>query len=257
MTETCIYCNNSRSSKLTVEHSISKAVFEVLFYPLKHIGTRSRSEIYGDKTLINTMPSVKDVCMKCNSDLHKYDEAGKHFAKSISPFADITGIQIPFNEKILGWLIKTHLNCIRSFPNLETRKKYVINRSILNAIINYTPIPDGLYKLYIEGWQGVDYLWDDASTKRIQIMNFISVELLRQKILVSDLRIKTLRTFLLLPADSDYTDFEDRTKSAFDEMKNFYGFHIEQIAVKKAIQDGYIYAHEIMPLTDILDRIKK
>jgi hypothetical protein len=255
MPETCIYCGNSKSSKLTGEHSISRGVFEIFFYPIEYIGIRTKSELFGDKTLANTQPRIKDVCIQCNSDLHIYDDNGKILAQAINPFADITGVKLPFNEKILGWLIKTHLNCIRTFPNKDTRKKYAFNKSIFEAIINYEPIPTDLYKLCVEGWQGIDYLWDGP--KRMNAFYYTSVELLQLRILVSDLRLKTFKTFLLLPTDSDYTNFENRSKSAIEEMKRGYGFHVGQIQTEKSIQDGFIYVHDIKPLKEILDGITK
>ena len=238
---------------MTGEHALSKSVHDFIFYPIEYIGTRTWCSLYGNKPLINSYPRVRDVCKQCNSDLHEYDDHGKILMQAIKPFPDITGVKIPFDEKILGWLIKTHLNLIRAFPNKESRKKYVFNKSILNGIISYTPIPTNLYRLCVEGWQGADYLWDGQ--KRINALYFFSCELLRQRTLVSDLRLQTFKTFLIVPADSDYTDFESRSMDAFEEMKRDYGFHIEMIEIEKAITDGFIFANQIKPLQEILNGI--
>ena len=255
MQRTCIYCKGGKNTKLSREHVVSKVVYETMFYPLKYIGTVTRSELYGDKALKNIEPVTKDVCVQCNSDLGVYDLAGEYIAKEIKQFTDISGGKISFSEEILGWFIKTHLNCIRAFPNVNSRKKYEFHEEFFESLINFRKIPINLYNLFVEGWEGTDFLWDTSSSKRIQILHARNVEFISQKILVSDLRIKTLRTFFVIPSDLDYTDFQGRCDSVFSEMKNEYKFFIDIVNIHEALANSQLPVEKIRPLNVILSSI--
>lgn len=252
---TCIYCKGKKNAKLSREHTISKTVYETMFYPLKYIGTITRSELYGDSLLKNFEPVTKDVCIQCNSDLGTYDMAGQYLAESIREYTDITGKKIPFSEKILGWFIKTHLNNIRAFPNANSKKKYNLHEDFFEALINFRAIPTNLYNLFVEGWEGTDFLWDTSSRKRIQILQGRNVEFILQRILVSDLRIKTLRTFFLIPSDLDYTNFQERCLDVFNEMENEYKFHITQVNIHDALVNNRLPVEKVRPLMEILNSI--
>jgi transcription elongation factor len=70
--------------------------------------------------------------------------------------------------------------------------------------------------LAIDGYQGKEYFWDENDSKHIQYFSHKSVTFPNQEILVSNFRIKSIDTFLLLPTNNDYVNFANRCKKGIN-----------------------------------------
>jgi len=185
------------------------------------------------KKLLDHESLIKDVCAQCNNvALSPYDAAGKEFVAEVETLIDPTLKWFSLDQFRLGWLIKTHLNCIRTVPNVETKKHYSIDPRIYVALRDQKVIPLECIALFVEGIQGKPgYFWgrSDDVKHRIQYFGFKSVEFRRQKILCSDLKIKCLNTFLFLPADMNYEGFPQRVIETEEEMRRDIGFNLQPI----------------------------
>ena len=154
------------------------------------------------------------------------------------------------------WLVKTHLNHIRIIPEKGTKKYYPVSNDIYAGIIGRDERLFDKFQLFIEGWQGLPYFWDENDNKKIQFFSYRSVHFPYQKILVSNFRIKWLDTFLLLPSDLDYSNFELRVNLSIQAMKANYGFNLQKINARTVIKDGLINMQKIARTEDILKCIR-
>lgn len=251
----CVYCQGGNSSKITKEHLISRTVLEVVFGPDNRNITKS--ELFGDKTLTDHEHKVNDVCDYCNNKLlSPYDKAGATFVKEINKNYDATGRQLTIDFDVLAWLLKTHLNHIRIIPERGTKKYYPISQDIYTGIINRDISFFSRLKLFVEGWQGLPYFWNENDSKKIQFFSYRSVCFPYQGILVSNFRIKWLDTFVILPSDLDYSNFEQRVNLTIDAMKVNYSFELQSLNAKTAIENGHIDIEKIAKTEELLKIIK-
>ena len=251
----CVYCKGINSKKITKEHLISRSVLEAIFGQENRNITKS--DLFGGKVLIDHEHKVRDVCDYCNNKLlSPYDKAGANFVKEISKSYDATDKQLTVDFKILAWLLKTHLNHIRIIPERGTKNYYPISQDIYTGIIKGDISLFSRLKLFVEGWQGLPYFWDENDGKKIQFFSYRSVCFPYQKILVSNFRIKWLDTFIVIPSDLDYSDFEQRVNLTIDAMKANYGFYLQSLDAKTAIEDGRINIEKIVKTEELLKVIK-
>lgn len=219
----CIYCGKS-SIKMSNEHIVSKTVLREIFgSPIRNIVK------YGDKKFIDHEHTIKDVCITCNSNLSHYDNEGKKIAKLVASHYTALNFKFPYNVLSINWLVKTHLNQLRIIKDIETSTYYKVSDQIYDKIINYEFPSSHLLKIYIEGWEGLDYFWDIKSDKRIQYLSYKSVRFKSQNIIVSNFRFKFIDTFLFLPYLEDYSDFNSRVYSVLEEMRLQHGFNPQKI----------------------------
>lgn len=61
-----------------------------------------------------------------------------------------------------------------------------------------------------------------------------------QKILVLNFRIKWLDTFVLLPSNLDYSDFELRVNLTANALMVNYGLNLQEIDAEQVIKDGQV-----------------
>lgn len=252
----CVYCLGASNKSTTKEHVISRGVLEAIFG--KNNRNITRSEIFGNKTLIDHEQVVRDVCENCNNVLlSPYDSAGIDFANQIHKYYDATGVTLPVTFKSMVWLVKTHLNHIRIIPEKGTKRYYPISNDIYAGIIGRDKRLFKKFKLFIEGWQGLPYFWDENDNKKIQFFSYRSVHFPNQKILVSNFRIKWLDTFLLLPSDLDYSNFELKTNLTVKAMKANWGFDLQEIDSTNAVKKGFLNVKKIAKTKNLLKHIRK
>ena len=104
----------------------------------------------------------------------------------------------------------------------------------------------------IEGWVGESYFWDASDSRHIPWFNYRSIRMRSQRIVISDLRIKTLVTWLIVPSDGDYRQFNERVWSALAEVKRDFGFQsLQMIDPRTAVQDGYVPLRRVIPLDEV------
>lgn len=223
----CVYCQKE-NVKFSKEHIISESVLIEAFGKEK----RNISRLYGKK-MIDTEHTIKDVCAVCNSGLSSYDLAGKNLIAMLKPYFRSKDIILPTDYDTINWIIKTHLNQLRVIPDRQTNEKYYVDSRIYNTIHTHRPFMEGLCKLYVSGWEGLEYFWDENSEKRIQYFSYKSVRFLSQKMIVSNFRFKFIDTFLFLPYRQDYEDFDSRIDSVLNEMNECFGFDLQEISIVK------------------------
>lgn len=244
----CVYCG---LGPCTREHVFSKSAMIVAFgNPIRN----SMKTVQG-KRLLDHEALIKDVCAQCNNvALSPYDNAGKELVSEIDLLTDPTSEWIKFDKSRLGWLIKTHLNCIRCVPSIQTKVHYRIDPDIYTSLREHRRIPPEKFALYIEGIQGKPgYFWGrgDDVKHRLQYFGFKSVEFRRQKILCSDLKIKCLNTYLFIPSDTNYTQFPERSQNAVEEMHRELGFDLQMINIDDTIRKGGFKVSKVMKYLDV------
>lgn len=255
MNDQCFYKNENCSQKMSREHIISAIVLKTVFGdPIRN---SVKAEFLGDKKLLDHEQTVKDICQECNQILSPYDIAGAKLAKVIHTFFDASNKTIPFNNEILGWIIKTHLNHLRIIKDRETNQIYPIDDEIKQNLINFQPLPLNKFILLYDAMEGAEYLWDAESPKKVNYFGYRSVRLRKQGIIISDFRFKTFTTWLVIPWDSNYNDFESRTKSALDEVEKDFGFNLETIDIKNCIETKSLNLKNIIPLSKVKSIIHK
>lgn len=235
----CVYCNkhiapNDKSG----EHVISKSVLKLGLG--NKIDNITSSSLFKKRTICAYQHKIYDVCARCNNRLSPYDNAGKEFASEANNYFNASNVLLRINILKLGWLIKTHLNFIRSFPDKKTGAYYPINGNFYNAIIGRYSVEPSLFSLLIEGMEGKQYYWDENDPRRIQYFKYKHVLFPKQRIVVSDLRLKAINTYLLLPSDNNYDNFSIRSKSTRVDMKIEYNKNPDEVDVDMSQNLGYI-----------------
>lgn len=242
----CFYKTDSCSTKMSREHVISKsALISAFGNPIR---SSSSGEFLNYKKLLNHEQTVKDVCVTCNSSLSQYDIAGAALVSELDLFYDPNGKTLSFTENTLGWLIKTHLNHLRIIRDSETNEIYQINDEIKSCLINKYSLPKEKFKFLYDGWEGAHYFWDAEHPKRLSYFGYRSVRFKRQKIILSDFRIKTLHTWLILPYDNDYNDFDSRVESVLNELFEKLGFVPTELNLTDVVNNGILEFEKIIPL---------
>lgn len=240
----CVYCLGKNSNKLSREHIISRAVLEVVFG--KENRNITRFDFVGNIRLLDHEHIIKDVCDYCNGKLlSPYDKAGVLLVKEIDSFYDATGKTLNIQFDSIGWLIKTHLNFIRLIPEKNTKKHYPIKLKIYKSLIEKNNKMFKLFNFYIEGWKGEEYFWNKYDLKNIPYFSYKHVYYPNQKVLVSNFRIKSFDTFLLIPSNANYDNFEFRKELTLKAM-NERGFNLQEVIMPKVIKEGIIKIKNIV-----------
>jgi hypothetical protein len=246
----CFYNQPTCSGPLSREHVISAVVFrEVFGDPVRNVV--SGEFLFGGKSLIDLEPTIRDVCKDCNARLSPYDAAGVDFVRQFMPNRDPTGLHIKISREAIGWLIKTHLNYFRVIKDRETNSSYLVDQSIKDALIEHRTVPVSRYRLLIEGWIGEDYFWDANDPRHIPWFGYRSVRMHSQRVVISDFRIKTLSTWLVVPSDNDCREFNKRVWSALDELRKDRGFRLQMLDPRTAIKDGGVRLNRVLSLEEV------
>ena len=208
--------------------------------------------MYGDKVLVDAEPVVKDVCTHCNNvALSSYDIAGRDLLRQLLPSHDPSGLILKVTREVVCWLLKTHLNHFRVIKDDELSHVYPVHAEIRDALIQHTALPTRRFKMLVEGWVGEPYFWDAEDARHLSFFHYRSVRFRQQRIILSDFRIKTLTTWLVVPSDDDYADFEDRAASALAELAHDFGWRLQLIDVDAALKDGVLALTHVLPLEDV------
>ena len=235
----CTYCQKHiPPDEKSGEHVISKSVLKVGLG--NKIDNITSSSLFKKRTIYAYQHKIYDVCARCNNRLSPYDNAGKTFASEVNNYFDTSNVQLHIDKMKLGWLIKTHLNFIRSFPDKNSGLYYPINSHFFTALIQQLSIDSALYYLLIEGMKVSRYYWDENDPRRIQYFRYKHVLFPKQRIVVSDLRLKAINTYLLLPSDNNYDNFSIRSKSTRVDMKIGYNKDPDEVDVDMSQNLGYI-----------------
>lgn len=213
----CVYCNRT-DVKFSGEHVISKCVLEAAFGNPKDNYTYMRGK-YIDKLELK----INDVCTNCNSQLSVYDSAGSRLVRHLQKKSD-NPLRFNFDKETSNWLIKSHLNFLRTV-NLPENVEYIIDEALYqNLIKRHHPVND-LCNLYIQIWgKGGKYLSDNDQDITLPFFEFTSCPFSPEKVLISKFRIKYLDTVLLLPLfdnNSKYIDFHKRAQRAIERINVF------------------------------------
>jgi len=235
---------------MTREHIVSSSVLKVAFGdPIRNI---ARAEMFGSKYLLDHEAVVKDVCDKCNNvSLSPYDEAGRKLAKYLEENKQITPLEAPFNSKILGWIIKTHLNYTRVIKDTETNEAYPIKQSIKNSLIKSRALSSDQVMLYVQQWEEGDGFWDAENPDNVHYLQYRSIRFLSQNIVMSNFRIRQLDTMIFFPSNGSYKNFKSRVKSAFDELKSEFNANFQKVDIDKSIKSGKINMTSVFSIDEI------
>jgi hypothetical protein len=247
----CFYNQkNHCTEKMTREHIVSASVLKVAFgVPIRNI---ARAEMFGSKYLVDHEAVVKDVCDKCNNiSLSPYDEAGRKLAKYLEDNKQVTPLEMPFNPKILGWIIKTHLNYTRVIKDSETKEAYPIKQSIKNSLIKSRALSSDQVMLYVQQWEEGDRFWDAENPDNVHYLQYRSIRFLSQNIVMSNFRIRQLDTMIFFPSNGSYKNFKSRVKSAFDELRSEFNANFQKVDIDKSIKSGKIKMTSVFSIDEI------
>jgi hypothetical protein len=222
------------------------------------------SPLFGGKVLKNYEHTTKDVCKACNSTISVYDSAGAELARFVHTHVMGLGIRIPADATTLGWLIKTHLNFLRSASVPHPTKHNAAEDSLYERLLRRTAIPKGFCPLYAVIWDVDSSVWDinapiwlplfehNAYTGGGSILQREGVRIvLPTEILVSYFRMKWLATYLFLPTNDSYADFDRRCERAFRSLQQQFGVRIQKIDTEKVVADGYLRVNAKIPAARI------
>lgn len=228
--KTCFY--NQRNHcvpKLTREHVISLSVLKLLYGD--NLNSIVKADVYGDKILLKHEATIKDVCQACNnSSLTSYDEAGKELIINIREFEDTTPINIPFNKKHLGWILKSHINFFRVVKDKITGKPYNIKQEIKNRLIKGKIIPSRYLSIFARNLDNTPTLWSGDDCKLLPSLHYNSKLIIPERIVISRLVTRQLETILIIPSDGNYNNFEERVNSAV-RFLHVWGGEYEKIDI--------------------------
>lgn len=248
----CFY-NQKRhcTDKMTREHIVSASVLKVAFGdPIRNI---ERGEMFGSKYLVDHEAVVKDVCDKCNNvNLSPYDEAGRKLAQFLKDERDIFPLKIPFNTETLGWILKTHLNYTRVIKDRETNKAYPIKQSIKNSLIKGKPITSKQIALYVQQWEEEDSFWDAKNPENIHYLQYRSIRLISQEIVMSNFRVRQFDTMIFFPSNKNYKNFEKRVQSSFEELRSELNANFQKVDIEKTIKSGNINISSLFTIKEIM-----
>ena len=248
----CFYNQkNHCTDKMTREHIVSASVLKVAFgNPIRNI---SRAEIFGSKYLLDHEAIVKDVCDKCNNvNLSPYDEAGRKLAKFLEEKRDSSPLEIPFNTKTFGWILKTHLNYIRVIKDREVNEVYPIKQSIKNSLIKDKPISSEQVALYVQQWEENDSFWNAESQMNLPYLQYRSIRLISQKIVMSNFRIRQFDTIIFIPSDGNYKNFKKRVQSSFEELRSTFNATFQKVDIEETIKYGKLDIHSLFSIEEIM-----
>jgi hypothetical protein len=103
-----------------------------------------------------------------------------------------------------------------------------------------------------EGWIGENHFWDAEDPRHVSWFGYHSVKMRSQRIVISDFRVKTLVTWLLVPSDGDYRRFNERVWSALEDVTRNFGFQpLQMIDPMTAVKDGYVSLRRVLLLSEV------
>jgi hypothetical protein len=251
----CVYCLGSRRSPLSKEHVVSAAVVKVLFgSPLRSL---SYSPHLRTGFVLDHEHVVRDVCQACNSNLSGYDSAGARLAKLLVPRDDAEGLVLRFDTETLGWLLKTHLNVMRTIRDKETGATYDVERTFYEALIAKSGVPDHLYRLYIEGWAGTSEFWNPEEPRHLPLLSYRTGRFRAEAVQFSTVRFKHLETLVLTPYMSGYESFDMRCRQALAGLAATHTFRWQPVDVGVALAIGVLPVRNIAATEDLRASIRR
>jgi hypothetical protein len=248
----CFYNQKKHcTEKITREHIVSASVLRVAFGdPIRNI---ARAKIFGSKYLVDHEVVVNDVCEKCNNvNLSPYDEAGRKLARFLEENKNVLPLKIPFDNKILGWILKTHLNYTRVTKDKETNEAYPIKQNLKNSLIKGRSITSNQIALYIQQWAEDESFWDAESPEKITYLQYRSIRLTSQEVVMSNFRICQLDTMIFSPSNGNYKNFDKRVKSSFDELNSEFNANFQKINIEKSMKSGHIDISSLFGIEEIM-----
>lgn len=236
---------------MTREHIVSSSVLKVAFGdPIRNI---ARADMFGSKALVDHEAVVKDVCDKCNNvSLSPYDKAGQKLAQHLEDSKNIVPLKIPFDGEILGWILKTHLNYTRVIKDVETNEVYPIKQSIKNSLIRNRPLTSDQVSLYVQQWAEDDQFWDKENPENLQYLQYQSMRLRSQEMVMSNFRIRQFDTMIFFPSNKNYKNFDKRVKSLFEELSSEFNANFQKVNIERSIKSGYINLTSLFAIDEIM-----
>ena len=236
--------------KMTREHLVSASALKVAFGdPIKNI---SRAEMFGSKYLVDHEAVVKDVCDRCNNvNLSPYDEAGRKLVESLEEHKNTSPLEITFNMETLGWILKTHLNYTRVIKDTETKEPYPIKQSIKNNLIKSKPITSDQIALYVQQWDDDGSFWDAENPDKLPYLQYRSIRLISQEIVMSNLRIRQFDTMIFFPSNKNYKHFEKRIQSSFEEICSEFNADFQKVNIGSSIKSGKLGISSLFSIEEI------
>jgi hypothetical protein len=232
-------------TKLSAEHVISASALRAAFGdPIRNV---AGAELFGGKKFLDHEQVIKDVCQKCNSKLSPLDVEGSRLVQHLTG-DDPTGLRLPINREAIGWILKTHFNFIRLIKDRETGDAYPIHPALRDALVTNAALPTHLFTLCLEGMIGDNYFWDASDARRIPWFHYRSVRFLNQEIVLSEFRMKTLTTWLLLPSSANYVSYLDRVGSVLKEGAEDFQRFVQVVDVNASLRDGHIDLSCVVPI---------
>lgn len=225
MAKICPYCTKA-GVKFSAEHIISAAVLRKVF------GEPVKNNVSADNMLGNVLknyePTSKHVCTTCNNNLSPCDVAGVDLIQQVFSYPSIAGGSVNLPALRLNWLIKTHLNhLVATRP--QTKDEYANYRGIFDSLINLEPVSTKLYTLLLEGFDMDESYYDGTRKEGIGYFNYRSVDFVDRQTIVSSFRMKSLSTYIILPANSDHVSFEERVAGTIDDMNQDFGIKATRV----------------------------
>ena len=248
----CFYNQKKHcTEKMTREHLVSASVLKVAFGdPIRNI---ARADMFGSKYLVDHEAVIKDVCDRCNNvSLSSYDVAGQKLAKYLEYNKNIIPLRIPFNLEVLGWILKTHFNYTRVIKVQETNEAYPIEQSIKNSLIKNRLISSDQIALYVQQWEEGDQFWDAENPENLHYLQYRSIRLRNQEMVMSNFRIRQLDTMIFFPFNGNYKNFNKRVKSSFEQLKSEFNANFQEIDIEGAIESGKIDITSIFSIDEIM-----
>ena len=246
MRQKCFYNQSDCSDQMTREHVVSRSVLKVAFGdPIRNFVSGGP---VGNKQLVDHEAVIKDVCAKCNNGkLTDYDTAGAAFVDAIARSGKGDDV-FPFSQAIFGWLLKTHFNYFRMIRDAARDEAYIVPQPMKDALVQRRLPPPEMYRLHIETFDPEPSYFDAEHPQHINWIGYRSVRLLRQGVVVSDLRLKHLTTWLIVPANGKLRRCGQRSRDAIDELRTDFGGHIPAaLDVSKALETGQFRSPRITP----------
>jgi hypothetical protein len=184
--------------------------------------------------------------------LSPYDEAGRRLAKYLEDNKKIAPLKIPFDSRVLGWILKTHLNYTRVIKDVETNEAYPIKQSIKNSLIKSRPVSSGQIALYVQQWAEYDQFWNSENPENPHYLQYRSIRLRNQGMVMSNFRIRQFDTMIFFPSNGNYKKFDERVRSSFDELRSEFNANFQKIEIEMAISAGEILITSIFSIDEIM-----
>lgn len=250
----CVYCRGSSGARTSREHVISRAVLVAAFG--SQIENVAHSEVFREGCLLDLEHVVRDVCRDCNEKLSPPDAAGARLFAELERHVDPTGHDLPWTRETLGWLIKTHANNLRAICDRETGERYELDPAIYEALRTGGPRPADKCRLFVEGIGGNAYLWDLSNPKRIPYFSYRTVRVRDAGVLISDVRLKWLDTFLLVDYPGESGDLQERFDRAALGVARTFGFRWQPVELEPPAH-GVLKVDHLIPLQRFLKTVRR